>query len=495
MNARSALKLPLALLTVLALSQLAHAENMAPVANAGADQTVKSDETGTATVTLDGSASSDADGGTLSFAWSWTEGTETKTATGPGPAVTLPVGTTEITLTVTDGQGGSATDSVLITVEDGTGPEVTGLKASPDVLWPPNHKMVEVTISAEATDNSGTETTLKIVSVESNEAENGEGDGNTAPDWEITGDLTVNLRAERAGPGSGREYTITVEATDASGNVTTSTVIVKVPHDQGNDDDDDDGLCITAGDFLTHTQSSWGAPAEGDNAGAYLAANFATAFPTGLKIGAGAAGLSGNSATFTTAAAIEAFLPQSGAPAALAVEHTDPLTTEAGILAGQVVALTLNTVFDETDAEFSKSPTLLKDLVFNKEGSGCDGMTVAKVLETANTILGGGTSTVTLQDITDCVTLINENFDNAEINGGLLSDPNCALTEEEVGEVAGALKQKSGRVYNKLMTKFDKDKDGKLKGKEKSDLRKFVAGEKKKIKEKQKKEKKAKKNK
>jgi hypothetical protein len=55
------------------------------------------------------------------------------------------------------------------------------------------------------------------------------GDGNTEPDWEITGDLTVDLRAERAGGGDGRIYSIVVECTDASGNSSVDTVFVCVP--------------------------------------------------------------------------------------------------------------------------------------------------------------------------------------------------------------------------------------------------------------------------
>jgi hypothetical protein len=46
---------------------------------------------------------------------------------------------------------------------------------------------------------------------------------------EITGALTVNLRAERSGSGSGRVYTILVEAQDASGNTTRERVTVSVP--------------------------------------------------------------------------------------------------------------------------------------------------------------------------------------------------------------------------------------------------------------------------
>ena len=54
------------------------------------------------------------------------------------------------------------------------------------------------------------------------------------PDYEITGALTLNLRAERLGDSTDRIYTITVKCTDNSGNAATRTVSVIVPHDRGN---------------------------------------------------------------------------------------------------------------------------------------------------------------------------------------------------------------------------------------------------------------------
>jgi hypothetical protein len=44
----------------------------------------------------------------------------------------------------------------------------------------------------------------------------------------------VKLRAERSGTGEGRVYTITITATDASGNVSKQTVTVAVPHDHSD---------------------------------------------------------------------------------------------------------------------------------------------------------------------------------------------------------------------------------------------------------------------
>ena len=47
-----------------------------------------------------------------------------------------------------------------------------------------------------------------------------------------TDDRAVSLRADRAGAGSGRTYTLTYRATDASGNSAADSATVSVPHDQ-----------------------------------------------------------------------------------------------------------------------------------------------------------------------------------------------------------------------------------------------------------------------
>jgi len=93
--------------------------------------------------------------------------------------------------------------------------------------------MVEVTVTVECEDICDPEPDCWILGVTSNEPINGPGEGNTKPDWVITGDLTVNLRAERAGGGKGRVYTIHIECVDASGNIASGIVEVTVPHDKG----------------------------------------------------------------------------------------------------------------------------------------------------------------------------------------------------------------------------------------------------------------------
>ena len=72
--------------------------------------------------------------------------------------------------------------------------------------------------------------------VTSDELVNGFGDGDTAPDWERIGpnfgSTSVDFRAERAGGGGGRVYTITVTCIDDTGNGSTTTAEVLVRHDQ-----------------------------------------------------------------------------------------------------------------------------------------------------------------------------------------------------------------------------------------------------------------------
>jgi hypothetical protein len=154
--------------------------------------------------------------------------------TSPPSGSNFPKGTTLVTATAIDLARNTATCTFMVAVEDREPPKITGVSANPAVLWPPNHKMVSVAVAAYVSDNCDTAPACKIISVNSNEPENGLGDGDTAPDWQIIpGSLKVNLRAERSGTGSGRVYTITVQCTDASGNTSTRAVQVSVPHDQG----------------------------------------------------------------------------------------------------------------------------------------------------------------------------------------------------------------------------------------------------------------------
>jgi Subtilase family len=146
------------------------------------------------------------------------------------PAGPYPLGTTNVLLTVSDPRGATSQASATVTVVDDTGPSVTGVSASPNTLWAPNHQMVPITVAYTAVDNCSAVTCT--LSVTSNEPINGLGDGDTAPDWSIVGPHNLSLRSERGGKGSGRIYTIKIDCVDAAGNHTIKTVPVTVPKSQ-----------------------------------------------------------------------------------------------------------------------------------------------------------------------------------------------------------------------------------------------------------------------
>jgi len=220
--------------------------NQPPIADAGEDQVIEQDSLGGASVTLDGSGSSDPDGDPLTYSWTWTG----DSAIGESPIISLPLGATTITLVVNDGTVDSAPDTVIITVQDTTPPEII-LSDEQIVLWPPNHKYRTIEIAEccviSVTDICDADVDIDdvvITSVSSDEPENdpGTGDGNTVNDIIIKDSQTVDLRAERQGNGNGRVYTINFEVTDASGNTQTGSCTVWVVHDQmPNDIAIDDG--------------------------------------------------------------------------------------------------------------------------------------------------------------------------------------------------------------------------------------------------------------
>lgn len=97
--------------------------NQAPVANAGADASVvDTGGDGSEVVTLDGSGSFDPGGSIVSWEWTWTGGA----ASGELSGGTFPLGTTLVTLTVTDDEGATDSDTVNVTVTSGSDPDLTG---------------------------------------------------------------------------------------------------------------------------------------------------------------------------------------------------------------------------------------------------------------------------------------------------------------------------------------------------------------------------------
>jgi hypothetical protein len=165
--------------------------------------------------------------------------TNSHNAGGADASGSYPLGTTNVTFTATDGSGNTASCAISVTVVDTLAPILT-VTAEPNVLWPPNHRMVDVTYTVTATDICDPHPAVVLVSLTSSEPDdmNGGGDGQTTEDIQgaSTGsdDRSVQLRAERNGLAAGRTYVATYRATDSSGHATTASTDSIAPHDLGN---------------------------------------------------------------------------------------------------------------------------------------------------------------------------------------------------------------------------------------------------------------------
>lgn len=131
-------------------------------------------------------------------------------------------------LTVNDGYGGTATDTVVVHVQNANDPPlVTAAAPTIGSLWLPTHNMVLIGITGVSDpDNNAT---ITIDRVTQDEPTNGTGDGDTVVDAIINANGTVLLRAERSGNGNGRVYHIHFTASDLEGSAS-GVVKVVVPH-------------------------------------------------------------------------------------------------------------------------------------------------------------------------------------------------------------------------------------------------------------------------
>jgi hypothetical protein len=233
--------------------------NRPPLADAGPDQTVEQESHAGTEVLLDGSASTDPDStqGTNDdiVSFDWYEGNNFL-GSGETIRVTFQLGVHSVTLRVTDSHGETDEDAVTIVVEDATPPTIDSITAMPDVLWPPNHKMLDVDVLVEASDICTEPGDLILLSAtaESSEPDDDKGDGSFAGDvngadgFTTAVDITdyfeqqggcfwgvIYLSAECDKRSASRIYTITVTIADLSGNWTEGSCDVVVPHNRGKD--------------------------------------------------------------------------------------------------------------------------------------------------------------------------------------------------------------------------------------------------------------------
>jgi hypothetical protein len=167
-------------------------DNHAPLANAGLDQTVNV-TAGAGYFTLDGSGSSDSDGDALSYEWK--DGGGNVVGTTAQVPLTRGLGPYIFTLTVRDGRGGIASDTVEITVKD----------QNPPVLNLPGN------ITVAATTSNGANVSFTV----------------TATD-DIDGPVIVTCNPSSPHLFGIVTSTVTCTATDSSGNVASGSFQVTV---------------------------------------------------------------------------------------------------------------------------------------------------------------------------------------------------------------------------------------------------------------------------
>jgi hypothetical protein len=134
------------------------------------------------------------------------------------------LGQHSVAISLSSSQAVLATCETFVTVRDTAPPEILGTSATPNMLRPPNHRMIPITVNVIALDNCDPSPTFRITGVESNQPQDP-----SALDWQITGPDTLNLRAERSASMGARIYTIFVDSIDSAGNTKSGTVLVTVP--------------------------------------------------------------------------------------------------------------------------------------------------------------------------------------------------------------------------------------------------------------------------
>jgi hypothetical protein len=122
----------------------------------------------------------------------------------------------------------------ILTVRiDQTPPVITAF-ASPATLWPPNNKLVPVTVTGHVADNfSGVAPRVSFQVLD--EYGQVQPSGSAAVDASGAYAFVVYLQSSRLGQDKdGRQYVIDVTAHDLAGNARTAATVVAVPHDQGH---------------------------------------------------------------------------------------------------------------------------------------------------------------------------------------------------------------------------------------------------------------------
>lgn len=103
------------------------------------------------------------------------------------------------------------------------------ISLSPNILWPPNHKLATINASISTQDTNYPNPVVRLLSITANETLNS---GDVVASYG-TAAQTFQVKSERKGTNkAGRIYTVTYSATNSCGNSASSSKTIVVPHDQ-----------------------------------------------------------------------------------------------------------------------------------------------------------------------------------------------------------------------------------------------------------------------
>lgn len=143
------------------------------------------------------------------------------TVTGPLTGTVVAVGGRTYTFSVTCVDAANNTSQPasadVVVVADTTAPVIASVSATPNNVWPPDNRLVPVTVAVSATDDVDAVPACALTNISGVVA---------ADDATITGPLAATLRAA-----GGRTYTLSVKCSDTAGNSSNGSTTVVVPPD------------------------------------------------------------------------------------------------------------------------------------------------------------------------------------------------------------------------------------------------------------------------
>lgn len=146
-------------------------------------------------------------------------GPDDSSITGPFTALVRAIGgrTYSLRVACSDRSGNTASAAVNVVVPpDTTAPSIASLTATPSRIWPPNGKMVSVSVSVDATDDVDAAPRCTLTSIV----------GGSSSDSSINGALSASVRANKEAV-----YTLVVTCSDRAGNKSRAAVNVIILKD------------------------------------------------------------------------------------------------------------------------------------------------------------------------------------------------------------------------------------------------------------------------